>query len=96
VAIDGEGEDAQIDVISVYIDVVEAPADGRATVFAAGLGGLVVLLLVANALLNRRRKQRSDGVVGAWGVLDETAKVAPDLAEADEAAVGGGFDWDSV
>jgi len=56
----------------------------------------VVLLLVANALLNSRRKQRSDGVVGAWGVLDETAKVAPDLAEADEAAVGGGFDWDSV
>jgi len=29
-------------------------------------------------------------------VLDETAKMAPDLAEADEAAVGGGFDWDSV
>ncbi len=96
VAIDGEGEDAQIDVISVYIDVVEAPADGRTTLFAAGLGGLVVVLLVANALLNRRRKQRSDGVVGAWGVLDETAKVAPDLAEADEGAVGGGFDWDSV
>ncbi len=96
VAIDGEGEDAQIDVISVYIDVVEAPADGRATVFAAGLGGLVVLLLVANALLNHRRKQHSDGVVGAWGVLDETVKVAPDLAGADESAVGGGFDWDSV
>ena len=96
VAVDGEGDDAQIDVISTTLEVVEEGRDARARTLAVGLGGAVVLLLAGNALLNRRRKAMQEGVVGSWGVLDETEKITPDLDEAQEGAVGGGFDWDSV
>ena len=108
VATDGIGDTAQIDVIATTIEVVESSGDGRAVMFAAAGGALVVVLLALNAIMARRRRISDVDLIASWGVLQQD-KVAPEIAhdadevdevEADQATddqpVGGGFDWDAV
>jgi hypothetical protein len=78
--------------------------------FAAAGGGLVVALLILNAILARRRRISDVDLIASWGVLQE-GTVAPDLSEdaeedatgddpmsdaEEEPPTGGGFDWDDV
>jgi hypothetical protein len=78
IATDGEGENANVDVISITLDISEPPSDGRTMMLVGAIGAFVVLLVVVAMIASRRRARFAElDMIESWDAFRSVKPVEP-------------------
>ena len=78
IATDGEGENANVDVISITLDISEPPSDGRTMMLVGAIGAFVVLLVAVAMIASRRRARFAElDMIESWDAFRSVKPVSP-------------------
>lgn len=93
IATDGEGEDANVDVISVTLDITEPPTDNRTMMLVGAIGGFVGLLVLVAMMATRRRSRLAElDMIESWDAFSSVKRVEPITKTASTSLEGGAMD----
>jgi hypothetical protein len=93
IATDGEGQDANVDVISVTLDITEPPTDNRTMMLVGAIGGFVGLLVVVAMIATRRRSRLAElDMIESWDAFSSVKRVEPIDESAPVSLEGGAMD----
>jgi hypothetical protein len=93
IATDGEGQDANVDVISVTLDITEPPTDNRTMMLVGAIGGFVGLLVLVAMIATRRRSRLAElDMIESWDAFSSVKRVEPIDESASLSLEGGAMD----
>ena len=93
IATDGVGQDANVDVISVTLDITELPTDNRTMMLVGAIGGFVGLLVLVAMLATRRRSRLAElDMIESWDAFSSVKRVEPIDTSAPVSLEGGAID----
>ena len=76
IATDGEGQDANVDVISVTLDITEPPTDNRTLMLVGAIGGFIGLLVLVAMVATRRRSRLAElDMIESWDAFSAVKRV---------------------
>jgi hypothetical protein len=93
IATDGEGQDANVDVISVTLDITEPPTDNRTLMLVGAIGGFIGLLVLVAMVATRRRSRLAElDMIESWDAFSSVKRVEPIDDSAPASLEGGAMD----